>query len=166
MIKGQPGTDPKAQCFTVNQTILAFQNQTGIKLSTLCLRYQKLYAWEMTNQAFELAIDELPDGTSCGSYSDAVTVLACYPGRMDYAKAAYLWPLTSRQQVKTAAEGATVAFRISMSSTAKLLVHLHLLWSSGQATLEIEESNFEVQRVHRDWQSDALSTSFDRLEVA
>lgn len=167
VVKGTPTR--KTDCFTINDLILAFQKQTGIKLPTLCFRLQKVYAWEMTNQPMEVAIDEMPDGTQCSSYSDSVTVLACYPGRVSYARIAYLWPLSSRLQIKTAAEGQTVIFRTSLQTTGQALYHIHVLWSTGQATLEVNEakSSFEVTNAYKGYESTKTSVeySFEELKL-
>lgn len=164
-VKGK-GTNATIDCFSVNDLILAFQKQTGIKLPTLCLRMQKFYAWEMTNQPLEVAVDEMPDGTPCSSYSDSVTVLACYPGKISFARVGYKWPLSSRAQVKTAAEGSTVIFRTSVPTAGKVLFHIHVLWSTGQATLELNSapSSFAVCKTN-EIAEQGLSESDDEYEA-
>jgi len=123
-------------CVTINQVLKAWQQQTGLSVVPhLCVRFQTIRAWDVSGQPINIAVDVLPDGTQCSSYSDTAGVIEAYPGKAAYAAGGYVWPLSSRQQTKTAAEGSTVVCRVSLPKSSKVLLYINVLWSFGTSVV-------------------------------
>lgn len=157
--------DKNPHCFSVNDTILAWQKQTGVKLATLCLRFQKLRVWETSNQPIEVAVDQLPDGTQCTSYSDSATVLFAYPGKLQFASLGYQWSVNNRQQVKTAAEGTTVVFRAQLLAGGSWTAYIDVLWSFGSISLLQSAANWGRVLPHSDLGDEIASPDLGSLDL-